>query len=55
MSGVEKKNNQKGFIMIEKKKIVRIAMRITEAIINILKEELGESDENGEKETKKVR
>ena len=30
-------------------------MRITEAIVNILKEELGESDENRQKKTKKVR
>ena len=41
--------------MIEKKRIVRIAMRTTEAIISILKEELGENDENRQKKTKKVR
>ena len=40
---------------MDKNKIVRIAMRITEAIITILKEDLGEKDENRQKKTKTVR
>ena len=40
---------------MERKKIVRIAMKITEAIIGILKQEFGEKDENKRSKAKKVR
>ena len=40
---------------MERKKIVKIAVRITEAIIGILKDEFGEKDENKRSKTKKVR
>ncbi len=40
---------------MERKRIVRIAMKITEAIIGILKDEFGEKDENRQKKIKKVR
>ena len=40
---------------MERKKIVRIAMRITEAIIGILKDEFGEKMRINRSKTKKVR
>ncbi len=40
---------------MERKKIVKIAVRITEVIIGILKDEFGEKDENKQKKNKKVR
>ena len=40
---------------MERKKIVRIAMKITEEIIGILKQEFGDKNENRQKKAKKVR
>ena len=40
---------------MESKQIVRIAMKITEAIIGILKDEFGDKNENQQKKAKKVR
>ena len=39
---------------MERKKIVRITMKITEAIIGIIKEEFGDKDENRQKKNKKI-
>lgn len=41
--------------MIEKKKIVRIAMKMTESIIGILKDEFGDKNESRQESIKKVR
>ena len=40
---------------MERKRIVRIAMKITEAIIGILKDEFGDKNESRQKKAKKVR